>query len=341
DDDLDADGALFATDCDDQNAALSPLNAEIPYDSLDNDCSPASPDDDLDADGALFATDCDDQNAALSPLNTEIPYDSLDNDCSPTSPDDDLDADGALAATDCDDSDATSYPGAPESCEDGVDQDCDGADSSCTVSTANFQDAPCTGYYPYDQPGAGWSWEGSQSGGSYRWTVTTSGRSTFDGLDVWGLTINGSASWSGGTYQELFTTYRWVTCETDGLHIVADEWSRTTVAHVSSGSSGVRRYLDRPLLMPAAPARFDTWDLDGLAVPTPDGQGQTGETLGSTFYIPYGRQYSFLGSNVPVWVTEYTDNSGTTDYWFVSPTYGILYWYNGSAAFRVTAVSGL
>ena len=202
DDDLDADGVEQAADCDDQNAALSPLNTEIPYDSLDNDCSPASPDDDLDADGALFATDCDDQNAALSPLNTEIPYDSLDNDCSPSSPDDDLDADGALAATDCDDSDATSYPGAPESCEDGVDQDCDGADSSCTVSTANFQDAPCTGYYPYDQPGAGWSWEGSQSGGSYRWTVTTSGRSTFDGLDVWGLTINGSASWSGGTYQE-------------------------------------------------------------------------------------------------------------------------------------------
>src|SRR6185312_6229946 len=38
DDDLDQDGVLFAQDCNDTNASISPLADEAPHDQVDNDC---------------------------------------------------------------------------------------------------------------------------------------------------------------------------------------------------------------------------------------------------------------------------------------------------------------
>ena len=40
----------------------TPAEVETPYDGIDNDCDPLTPDDDLDGDGALFANDCDDND---------------------------------------------------------------------------------------------------------------------------------------------------------------------------------------------------------------------------------------------------------------------------------------
>ncbi len=108
--------------------------SEIPYDGVDNDCDPSTPDDDLDGDGhnALVTggDDCDDTNPDVSPGVAEIPYDGLDNDCDPGTPDDDLDGDGTnstvTGGTDCDDSNPDVYPGAAEICN-GLDDNCDGS----------------------------------------------------------------------------------------------------------------------------------------------------------------------------------------------------------------------
>jgi hypothetical protein len=61
--DADEDGYPDATDCDDDDPAVHPDTAEVPYDGIDNDCDPATVDDDLDGDGYLAAADCDDDDA--------------------------------------------------------------------------------------------------------------------------------------------------------------------------------------------------------------------------------------------------------------------------------------
>jgi hypothetical protein len=122
--DRDGDTYLNDVDCDDRDIDVNPGAVEAPYDGVDNDCDPLSPDDDLDADGALFASDCDDNDPGRSPLRAEVPYNGVDDDCDPMTPDDDVDADGAPMATDCDDTDPTRSPLAVEIC-DGVDNDCD------------------------------------------------------------------------------------------------------------------------------------------------------------------------------------------------------------------------
>lgn len=68
--DEDNDGFSIADgDCDDSNPDVNPGLTEIPYDGLDNDCNPMTPDDDLDADGLLFTDDCDDMdNTIAGPL---------------------------------------------------------------------------------------------------------------------------------------------------------------------------------------------------------------------------------------------------------------------------------
>jgi hypothetical protein len=113
-------------DCADANGRVNPGEEETPYDGVDNDCDPATPDDDLDGDGAVGADDCDDTDATVGPDAAEVPYDGIDNDCDSATNDDDVDGDGFAAAEDCDDTDAAYNPDAPEVC-DGLDQDCDGA----------------------------------------------------------------------------------------------------------------------------------------------------------------------------------------------------------------------
>lgn len=54
---------LLVTACEAKNIRYpEDCSVEVPYDSVDNDCDPATPDDDLDDDGLLGAEDCDDEN---------------------------------------------------------------------------------------------------------------------------------------------------------------------------------------------------------------------------------------------------------------------------------------
>ncbi len=343
DDDLDADGYPAASECDDSNEMISPDLPELPYDSLDNDCNPTTPDDDLDADGYPVAEDCDDRSAAVAPSLAEIAYDGLDNDCNPATPDDDEDGDGAASAADCDDRDARRFPGATESCEDGVDQDCDGADAICTVSTNNLAYDVCSGYAPFDRVGAVWNWAGVDGRQSLSWTVTATGASSFDGIDVWGIQISGSGSNSAATQVDYFEMDRWVSCETDGVHLVAEEWSTTTVAQGNSSSaSGLERFLDRPLLVPATIARFGSWQLSGVQLATtPTTYTRTDATSTHDFYIPYGRYQTVDSQSYAVWRVENTDETGAIEYTHIHNGYGLLYWEYGSARYSVTSFSGL
>ncbi len=54
------------------DTACEPTGDEIPYDGLDNDCDPSTPDDDLDGDGQGIDTDCDDLDAGVGPKAAEV-----------------------------------------------------------------------------------------------------------------------------------------------------------------------------------------------------------------------------------------------------------------------------
>jgi hypothetical protein len=120
-------------------------DAEVPYNGVDDDCDPATPDDDLDGDGSAVAEDCDDDDPAVHPGATEE-CNGVDDDCDGvTDPTTawwtDADGDGFGGAGgedceppegsvsqggDCDDADAAVHPDATEVCN-GIDDDCDGA----------------------------------------------------------------------------------------------------------------------------------------------------------------------------------------------------------------------
>ncbi|HJN74207.1 MAG TPA: MopE-related protein [Myxococcota bacterium] len=146
--DADADNYDADEDCDDHNDTVYPGAEEVPYDGLDNDCDPETPDDDLDGDGFGEAEDCDDTDAAVNPDATEA-CNGLDDDCDGEVDDaagdlwySDADEDGygdpdtetrscdgetgqVADGTDCDDTDASSFPGGEEVCDE-ADNNCDG-----------------------------------------------------------------------------------------------------------------------------------------------------------------------------------------------------------------------
>ena len=99
--DADNDGHDDRTDCDDTNPSINPGVPETPYNDLDDDCNPATPDDDLDGDGYLHAVDCDDTNPSVNPDAIEIVYNGLDDDCDSSTLDyTDSDGDGYPDAAD-------------------------------------------------------------------------------------------------------------------------------------------------------------------------------------------------------------------------------------------------
>ncbi len=79
--DFDGDGFTSDEDCDDTNASINPDADEIPYNGIDDDCNPLTPDDDLDGDGFLMADDCNDMDATINPDAVEIPNNDIDEDC--------------------------------------------------------------------------------------------------------------------------------------------------------------------------------------------------------------------------------------------------------------------
>ena len=77
-------GSANSLDCNDTDATISPLSAEIWYDGVDQNCDGAS-DYDKDADGYLSSDhggdDCDDDNEDTHPSIPDICSDGVDNNC--------------------------------------------------------------------------------------------------------------------------------------------------------------------------------------------------------------------------------------------------------------------
>jgi hypothetical protein len=124
-------------DCNDFSARVSPHNAEVYYDGVDDACDAG---DDFDADGDGYSRvpqgdDCDDTDAAIWPGNpADAWYDGVDSDCAGN---DDFDQDGdgyTPEEGDCLDADvggllgASMHPGAFDLPYDGIDADCAGDD---------------------------------------------------------------------------------------------------------------------------------------------------------------------------------------------------------------------
>jgi len=180
--DDDGDGVTeLAGDCDDSNAAVSPLVPDVLVDGLDDDCDGVDGPD-VDGDGApdmgAGGTDCDDADPAVGPSRPEL-CNGHDDNCDGTidglSPLDgepvyaDLDGDGSgdpldllLAcappqgyvdnADDCDDLDPFVSPDAPELCAHptlgaGIDEDCDGLidEADATDGTTFYADLDADG----------------------------------------------------------------------------------------------------------------------------------------------------------------------------------------------------
>ena len=54
---------------------------EIPYNGIDDDCNPLTPDDDIDFDLFLVADDCNDMDPTINPDAIEIPNNGIDENC--------------------------------------------------------------------------------------------------------------------------------------------------------------------------------------------------------------------------------------------------------------------
>ena len=156
----DGDGDGFSVrggDCDDTNAWISPGNAELCYDGVDNDCDRNVDESrdcalvDVDADGYPAGKDCNDYNSQVHPFAPENCLNGVDDNCDGVVDEgsaecnDDWDGDGFPTGSDCDDTDATVFPGAFEPCFDGRDGNCDGV--------SDFEDPWCLLTGDFDRDG--------------------------------------------------------------------------------------------------------------------------------------------------------------------------------------------
>jgi len=82
DPDLDNDGALKSSDCNDLNASIRPGIVDIPDDGIDQNCDGADAiNRDRDSDGYSRPGDCNDADARIHPQAKDIPGNTIDEDC--------------------------------------------------------------------------------------------------------------------------------------------------------------------------------------------------------------------------------------------------------------------
>lgn len=151
------------TDCNDQDANISPDADEIPGNTVDENCNGVNGDEDLDGYGTSpddfgLDEDCDDQDDQVHPGAEEIPYDELDQDCDLLDLTD-VDADGyegiAVGGSDCNDNDAAVNPLAEEIRGNSVDDNCDGLVDEQDVDADGYtaESGDCNDEDPQVHPG--------------------------------------------------------------------------------------------------------------------------------------------------------------------------------------------
>jgi len=148
--DLDGDGVLGCTDCDDGDATIYPAAAEL-CDDLDNDCDFNLSADELDGDGDGFVPcvdDCDDSDDTIHP-GAEESCDGVDSDCDGVggaAESLDTDGDGITPCDgDCDDNDISVSNLSVEQCN-GSDDNCDGLLADAAILARNADDPDIWGY---------------------------------------------------------------------------------------------------------------------------------------------------------------------------------------------------
>jgi Calcineurin-like phosphoesterase/Secretion system C-terminal sorting domain/Purple acid Phosphatase, N-terminal domain/Putative metal-binding motif len=124
--DSDQDGFGNNVDCNDNNAAVNPAAAEIPNNSVDENCDGITLIIDTDNDGFNSSVDCNDNNSAINPAAVEIPNNTIDENCDGIILIIDTDNDGFNSSVDCNDNNPAINPAAVEIPNNTIDENCDG-----------------------------------------------------------------------------------------------------------------------------------------------------------------------------------------------------------------------
>jgi len=171
-----------------------------------------------DAGSIANTCDCNDNSASIYPGAIETCGNGIDEDCNgsdfacpPPCLDTDNDGFGNPGSTtcphpqqDCNNNNPSIYPGAVETCGNGIDEDCDGSDATCPIPGCTFTITfPCIfgGSTSADTIPPILSLFSVTAGSAINnWTVTDSGGSHLDRIEIWRALDN---SGSPGSWSEI------------------------------------------------------------------------------------------------------------------------------------------